>query len=65
MEYWIKAGLIKLAAEVTKEYGMRGNPSYIRESREKLTENLKNKWKPAIQIKNPGRRDKCIKVAAI
>lgn len=41
MEYWIKAGLIKLAAEVTKEYGMWGNPSYIRESREKLTENLK------------------------
>ena len=37
MEYWIKAGLYRLAMEVTAAYGMRGNPSYIKEDEKKLS----------------------------
>lgn len=37
MEYWIKAGLYRLAMEVTGVYGMRGNPSYIKEDEKKLS----------------------------
>lgn len=41
MEYWIKAGLYRLATEVTRIYGMWGNPKYIRTDCKKLTENLR------------------------
>ncbi len=37
MEYWIKAGLYRLAMEVTGGYGMWGNPSYIKEDEKKLS----------------------------
>lgn len=37
MEYWIKAGLYRLAMEVTGVYGMWGNPSYIKEDEKKLS----------------------------
>lgn len=37
MEYWIKAGLYRLATEVTRIYGMWGNPSYIKEDEKKLS----------------------------
>lgn len=37
MEYWIKAGLYRLAMEVTRLSGMWGNPSYIKEDEKKLS----------------------------
>lgn len=52
MEYWIKAGLITLTADVTRIYGMWGNPSYIRESGEKLTDNLQINGNRVQRLKN-------------
>ena len=37
LEYWIKGGLYRLAVECIQDYGMWGNPSYIRTSEKKLS----------------------------
>ena len=40
VEYWIKAGLLRMTADLTKNYGMWGNPNYIRASESNLTRHL-------------------------
>ena len=40
IEYWIKAGLIRMTADLMKNYGMWGNPGYIRTRELNLTRHL-------------------------
>ena len=40
VEYWIKAGLLRMTADLAKNYGMWGNPNYIRASESNLTRHL-------------------------
>lgn len=40
VEYWIKAGLLRMTADLTKNYGIWGNPGYIRASESNLTRHL-------------------------